>query len=364
MTGSAKRIRYLDGLRGIAILIVMGWHYTGPTYTWRLPYDDALTWMPIFNRGWVGVQLFFLISGYVIFLTLERCANLGEFFYRRWLRLFPAMLVASLLLFGISQFLGDYMPDGRAKLIDLVPGLTFISPAFYHAAFDVDIRSIDGVFWTLYIEAGFYVIAGLLYFLVGWRWTIAALVSLAVFTRFAPFVIAQLPPSPLARGIEPFQWIGMHEYGWFAAGALFFKAGELESNRMFWLAFATGFMSVLLNPGAAKTVELMYLIACLLIFAAAQRWAFLQGFLQTRILLFLGLVSYPLYLLHNFLGIGLIAWTATFLPPIVWQFLPIPVAAIIMFLSWLIAQWAEPGIAKILKRQVKRGRAMLPQKAG
>ncbi len=85
------RIGYLDGLRGLAIALVMAWHYTCAPHARYLPYGATLRGVPIIADGWIGVYLFFLISGYVVSLSLERSSGLGDFLWRRWLRLFPAM---------------------------------------------------------------------------------------------------------------------------------------------------------------------------------------------------------------------------------------------------------------------------------
>ena len=89
---AAHRIAFLDGLRGIAILLVVFYH----AYTrWSdiVPYGARYAHFPVAQLGWLGVELFFMISGFVIYMTLEKCRSFGEFLYRRWLRLFPAMLL-------------------------------------------------------------------------------------------------------------------------------------------------------------------------------------------------------------------------------------------------------------------------------
>jgi len=91
MQPSQARLRYLDGLRGIAIIAVMLWHFFGPTDAALLPYGDRYSHIPVLSSGWMGVELFFLISGFVIFMTIERCSGFCDFMLRRWLRLFPAM---------------------------------------------------------------------------------------------------------------------------------------------------------------------------------------------------------------------------------------------------------------------------------
>ena len=72
------RIEYLDGQRGLAILLVVLFHAYA-RWPERVPYHDAYANIPVFAYGWVGVELFFLVSGFVILMTLERCSSAGEF---------------------------------------------------------------------------------------------------------------------------------------------------------------------------------------------------------------------------------------------------------------------------------------------
>ncbi len=83
----SQRLATLDGLRTIAILAVVAFHYC---YRWGpplnpaslYPYGTALAGLPDVRLGQYGVQLFFVISGFVIALTLERCRTPGEFAVR------------------------------------------------------------------------------------------------------------------------------------------------------------------------------------------------------------------------------------------------------------------------------------------
>ncbi len=93
-----SRIKHLDGMRGLAILLVIGYH---AYVRWEalLPYSHITKHIPVFSFGWLGVELFFMISGFVIFMTLDKSDSYLSFLRKRWLRLFPAMLIASLLLY-------------------------------------------------------------------------------------------------------------------------------------------------------------------------------------------------------------------------------------------------------------------------
>src|SRR5690606_10153907 len=99
-----KRIAFLDGFRGVAIILVVLYH-AYVRYPESVPYGDRFTGVILFKEGLLGVQLFFLLSGFVILMTLRKTRSYLEFLKKRWLRLFPAMLIVTVILFPISQFL-------------------------------------------------------------------------------------------------------------------------------------------------------------------------------------------------------------------------------------------------------------------
>jgi peptidoglycan/LPS O-acetylase OafA/YrhL len=124
-----KHLPFLDGLRGIAIALVVLFHAFSrwPAFVGS-QYADG--WLA---QGCMGVQLFFLISGYVIFMSLERSAGLADFAKRRWLRLFPAMLLATAVVYVTAPLFDR--PGGQPILRDVLPGLLFIEPSWLEAIF-------------------------------------------------------------------------------------------------------------------------------------------------------------------------------------------------------------------------------------
>ena len=122
-----KRIESLDGLRGIAILLVILYH---GYYIWYeyLPFGDKYSNVFLFKYGNLGVQLFFLISGFVILMSLEKTSSYLKFLKNRWIRLFPSMFVVSLIIFFTSSFFYE-RPLGIPPLKSLLPGLVFINPS-------------------------------------------------------------------------------------------------------------------------------------------------------------------------------------------------------------------------------------------
>lgn len=356
-----ERVRYLDGLRGLAILLVLAWHYLGPVYAMHLPYGSAYSHLPLVRIGWAGVNLFFLISGYVIFMTLERCHGFVDFMLRRWLRLFPAMLVGSVLIFGAAQGMAAEMPGGEAHMRDLVPGLTLINPIYFIRYFSMPVRSLDGAFWSLYVEAAFYVVIGSLFFLFGWARAIAGLLILWAALLIAPPIAYKLHLVPwMAPPYRIIKYAGVGYFGWFASGALFQKARTTGERGLFVMAVAIGLAASITSamPDLLEKTMRVALAMSVLLFAAAERWRLLQRLFEARWLQFVGFISYPLYLVHSALGVGMIALVAAtlHLPGLVTALL---VTGLMMLIAWVIAVWAEPAIAAVLRPAVKRVRHWL-----
>jgi peptidoglycan/LPS O-acetylase OafA/YrhL len=163
-----KRVRELDGLRCFAILAVMACHYV-PPYRPRL---DLL------SLGWVGVDLFFVISGYLITTNLVTLRGTQHpyrvFYWRRMLRIFPPYYLVLFLLLGIHPrttlslgpgyfvppifFLSSVMsfPPIQQVWHVLRGGSLYMArtPLFDHMFADFGIGV--GSFWSLSIEEIFY----------------------------------------------------------------------------------------------------------------------------------------------------------------------------------------------------------------
>ncbi len=97
------RYQNLDALRALAVISVLLYHYTArfpDTYT-------GLTDLPFHvTFGWLGVEMFFVVSGYCIAMTLGRVSTVTEFWAKRFARLQPAYMAGVLLTFGCVSLLG------------------------------------------------------------------------------------------------------------------------------------------------------------------------------------------------------------------------------------------------------------------
>ena len=93
MKNNYSRENYIDSLRGIAILFVVIFHYT---YHYSGEYlHRTEDWsFDIAKYGWSGVDIFFIVSGYCIGMTITKTISFFEFVIRRFARLYPGYLIA------------------------------------------------------------------------------------------------------------------------------------------------------------------------------------------------------------------------------------------------------------------------------
>lgn len=151
------RVETIDVFRGIAILLVVMFHFTARLPAYSLNITEGAP-PPVFF-GWVGVYFFFIISGYCIFMTLERSATVGVFLARRFSRIYPAFVAAVLLLFvfGLIAYIPS-VPEAKFHvtapgLLDVVMNLFFVGEIG---------EWVDGSFWSIAVEVKFYVLVAIL----------------------------------------------------------------------------------------------------------------------------------------------------------------------------------------------------------
>lgn len=351
-----SRIAFLDGLRGIAILLVVLFH----AYS-RWPDDvafgDKYKYFPLFANGWLGVELFFLISGFVILMTLEKCGSFKEFAWRRWVRLFPAMLVCSLIIYLSAPLIPD-RPEGPLSIADFLPSLTFTEPSWWHP-FGLTVKALDGVFWSLVVEVKFYAIFGSIYFAAGEIAAIGSLlllwspnIALGVVNRFS-FVNAEIghPAFLHTLTINCNSFFGAIYFGWFAAGALCYKYYSEKDVRVLAAALLLGCLSAYTSAWTLEGRVGAELIVILFFLPLLLRPT--QEILSNFVLVFVGFVSYPLYLLHQNIMIGLSNRVAHGLPWMpLWLSVLVPLIPIIAG-AWIIAEYIEPCARTALNKAKK-----------
>ncbi len=180
IASSGNRLRSVDALRGAAAIGVVLYHIVGPTpgvEAVGLARLFALSSLTILSLGYVGVFLFFVISGFCIHLQWARAAAAGKsqeidfirFWKRRLRRLYPPYLIALALYLTVAFLTSD---------VRFTPFYWWDTCLHLLMLHNLDARtaySISGVFWTLAIEEQLYLAYFLLLFLRkrrGWAHTL------------------------------------------------------------------------------------------------------------------------------------------------------------------------------------------------
>jgi peptidoglycan/LPS O-acetylase OafA/YrhL len=173
-----NRILELESLRGIAALSVLYYHYT---YFFRpyMKYEFSSTWD--FKYGHHGVELFFMISGFVIFMSLDRVNNVKEFLHKRFVRLYPTywicLLITLVVLFFNNTHEFNFTINEKALNILMFQGL-------------FNIKNVDGSYWTLLPELLFYVSM-----IVLWKFKLTKKIVLVSVVWLILMYVALLRPS-------------------------------------------------------------------------------------------------------------------------------------------------------------------------
>lgn len=285
---NSTRLVELDALRGIAAILVMLFHFT-------TRYDQLYGHIshPWFSVPWghFGVNLFFMISGFVIFMTLHRVRQPLDFIASRFSRLFPAYWVAVLLTFLLTHVFA--LPhktvgmDTAAMNLFMLHGL-------------LKIPHVDGVYWTLEIELIFYGMALLLY-LSGFLDRVHVFLITLLGLKLTYFLASKM------AGVE-LSWTFSHllilpYIPWFALGIMIYRRITFpnETPRQDWAVLMAGLLVLGLVDGIG--------IAALAVTFTAVLWAAVKGklpVLNNPLLFWLGAISYTLYLLHENIGWGVI----------------------------------------------------------
>lgn len=339
------RIQYLDGLRGIAILLVVFYHAFS-RWGELLPYGSQFSNI-LFEQGFLGVQLFFLISGFVILMTLDKTPSFSNFVYRRWLRLFPAMLICSVVIF-ISAGLFDARPNGEVQVINLVPGLLFIEPYWLEKAFGVPFQSIESAFWSLYVEFKFYVIAACLYFFIKDKILVFSLFGLFVFWVIVN-ILNNIAGNPIIYALFALSThLSLSYFGWFASGACFYLFHKSQQKRWFSLGIVMAMLTAI-TLYFDNVTTMIFAIALSLIFAASFVISKLQIVLAHPMIVFVGFISYPLYLLHENMMISMSVQLPELIEGIPLVLAPIFAILLIGFISYLVTRYLEESTKNAIK---------------
>lgn len=315
MSSGKLRVECLDELRGIAIAMVLLYHGLGACFgLYHLPWNGAVRSFEVdlpflllqpLTFGYLGVSVFFVISGFCIHLSFEKgCQrSLPQFAAKRLFRIYPPYLFALLLFSAAWPGHHVFPPSNTADGIQFFSHLLLL-----HNFTGVTFGGINPSFWSIAVEAQLYACYAVLFLLIGrigWSRSLIGMFVLEFILRLVSGYIEtryQLVHSPRILSGSPVYFF----FSWFCGAYLarLFLAGSLEKSNVFNFTPIPAAVLAVAFDFWRPTSQLTFLFAAL---ATAQvisrtitmapvciRWRPLRVCMCG-----LGVVSYSLYLFHQ-----------------------------------------------------------------
>lgn len=348
------RIKVLDGFRGIAILLVLLFHYFS-RWIELYPYNNKYDYFAI---GKMGVQFFFIISGFVILYTLENTDNLISFWKKRMIRLFPSMLIASMLTFFIFYlFDPEFLFPTSHYLKNVFASCLFIQPDLLSSLIlrTIDFDYVSGSYWSLWPEIQFYGFISLVFYLFKNKFLIlfALLSSILIVgnfmlphiyinNRFVNWIKIFFRIFDLS-GALPFFCFGVVFY-------VLYKNKLLKQENPFFIKAFMGFLLLFqIYIFYSSSLKLAFLILFMLLFVALIYFPKTIRLLENKFLVETGVASYFLYLIHENIGTLLIHKFGSFFKEYEFIF-PLLIIVVFIMLSIFYTYAIDKKIAFYLKR--------------
>jgi len=313
------RIRELDGVRGFAILMVLVWHYVQG----GIPAGSAVEFAvvkQVLGSTWSGVDLFFVLSGFLIAGILidnkGRDNYFKTFYIRRACRIFPLYYLNLLLFTALSALaLYQYAPLARLLQVTAVPEWSYW--VFFQNVFMGEYNSFGpewlSVTWSLAVEEQFYLVLPLIVFIVPvprLPYVFLGFIFMAVLLRatipgFGAYINMPWRADSLMIG-------ALLAYLVREPGFIKLVTGNKGRRRVYGVFGVLLAGALLANFSTQRPFNLTFtyiwlacLYASLVLILLINREGWLAGLFRNRVLMWLGGISYAVYLLHQIVSIFL-----------------------------------------------------------
>lgn len=330
------------------MVLVFHWAFRGNAgdkpSTFSYPAIDAVA-----RYGYLGVELFFVISGFVILMS-ARSGVLRDFVVSRFVRLYPAFWVCCTLTLAVAWLIPDPHPAYQFTGAQYLVNMTMFSGF-------VGVPSIDGAYWSLFVEMRFYLMVAAVLALgwmgrietLLWAWLIVATLQRVV--RTGPlwhWLNAEYAPLFIAGAVL----FLIHDRGWTPKRlALILGAWGLAVHQSMTMARSlTQTYSTEISPVIAAIGVTMIFVVMAAVASNRLRVLRWRGWLP------LGVLTYPLYLLHQAIGYLILNRLGDKVPTalLFWG-----LALTMVLAAWGVHRLIEKPMASWLRGRLRRPRAVI-----
>ena len=305
MTRASKRLHQIDLFRIISAFMVMMYHYSFRGYYSQVYCSVEFPVLGRFGKyGYLGVSLFFLISGFVILMSVQN-KTLSEFIKSRFLRLYPTYWICLLITYFTIQIAGSELFS--SSLFGLIANSTMLNGF-------IRIPYVDSVYWSLLVEMKFYIVISVfIFFRKRIKLTEDSFISmyLVLSIIYSTHIFEHIYISKVANYFLFFK----HSH-FFISGMLFYQTyrSGIGSRRVVQLLISFALSLYWANIEASKLtlkysefgiyfsntvvsafIMLIYVLFCVMVLGK------LEDFNKKWFLTF-GTLTYSLYLLHQNIG--------------------------------------------------------------
>jgi len=320
VTTSGIFVPNFDGLRFIAIALVVLFHVWQEARHMPGPAVPPTALFSVVSVGWVGVTLFFAISGFVLalpfanhYLNGARCSTLRQYYLRRLTRLEPPYIICLLAYFVMKAFI--LKQDGLFP--HLLASLTYTHNAIYS-----DVSTINGLAWSLEVEVQFYLLAPLLAQvfrvsrpLVRRGLLVLGMVTAGILTNWV------LAPKGTTHSLYLLPQLNYFLTGFLLADlfATEMAMGKRIRRSFVWDLLATAaWIAIFVTIHRFKVDSLLFPALIFIAYLGALRGVCWNAFTSNPVIFTIGGMCYTIYLWHNFvlevlmrklhLGSRILAW--------------------------------------------------------
>lgn len=345
-----ERLYHLDLIRFIAALFVVFYHYGFRGYAkdnMSLVRFEPLEWFS--KYGYLGVNLFFIISGFVILMSAKN-STLNKFIVSRISRLYPAYWVCVILTAAIIYYFGAN--TFSVTLNQVLFNLTMLNGFF-------EVEYVDGVYWSLLVELKFYILIGIiLLFKKIKHIKIFALILLGI-----SILRCIVPFTEAPTFLKVVYYLTFPRWSSYFVAGMFFFLIKTEKNilkniipviiaYMVSMWYAINYLEhknlVYGDVYSPIVVGVLITLFYLVIFLISINKI---GALNKRVFLYFGILTYPLYLIHQ--NIGFIVFNHFYEQINKWV-LFFTVLLVMLISSYLISKHIEKPFGNYLRIKLKK----------